>query len=271
MSSLENIKYTNDEAISVYDLYLIIKQWLRVILLTALGIALSFILYGFFSPKLYKVSNVLSQGAELAELAVDRDRAKNGLVIETKWALEQLNRLSAQEIAHELSIDASTAKAFRKIRITRMLGVKSLIVDIDTTEPDAGVTIMEKLDGYVNKLPIVKQQIIFQKERLLNEKCLVDKILSNPSYNVSNVSENVVISDFLSSIYDLKKQKLQLTELIHTLEQGRPFRFSVETVSPQTPYKPKIKMLAFVGSIIGICSGIILAFILEWFLIVRHK
>jgi len=256
----KNVQCDDHDTISIYEFWLIIRQrrWL-IFIITLIFFGFS-LLYAFLQPRVYKVSNVVQAPYKIKINMVD---------IEANALL--LKNLPGKQLAKTLNFEGSVIEDIRDIQISKVLGdTESLKIQVDTTDPDSGVKMINALVTYLDELPFVQKQVERQKKLLKSNRDDLEKIISDP-LSILDLPDKTIISELLPSLYDLKVRYNQMTRDIRELEEGGFMTLAGKTFVPDAPYKPRRRLLAELGLFAGILIGIFFAVFMEWMVNSRRE
>ena len=259
MQKNKNVQYYDDDTISIYEIWLIIRKrrWLIfIITLLSFGFSLT---NSFLAPGVYKVSNVMQEPHEVSINMTD---------IKTKMLL--LKDLTRKQLAKVLGLEESVAKAIKDIKISKIEGTESLKMQMDTADPDSGVKMINALVAYANEMLFVQKKVEREKKILRENRDDLKKIIDDP-LSLLNLPDKTIVSELLPSLYSLKTNYNGMTLAIRELEEGGFMNLAGKTLAPERPYKPRKVMLTAVGFFIGIFIGIFFAYFMEWMASARRE
>ena len=201
----KNIQYYDDDTISIYEIWLIMRKriWLIfIITLLSFGFSLTYFL---LAPGVYKVSNVmvLSQSLSIANQVLQgrSDHSKDFInILEIKSSIVALKDLSKKQKAKALGLDKSVIEAIEDIKISQIEGANSLKAEVDTLDRDSGVKMIKAISNFTNDLPFVQRRVKSAKELLEKNRDDLRDIIENP-LSLLNLPDNAMVSEILSSLY----------------------------------------------------------------------
>lgn len=269
----KTIPYFDDETINIYDIWLSVKKRKWIVFTIILLSFICFLLYSVLTPDVYKSSNVLvmSLDKDFLAFSTDKETIDSSVsiinMLEIKSALTLFEKLSKEQQATILGLRGADKKAFRDIKISDIKGdrgqIEQLKVEVDTLDKDVGVNIINALTDYVNTLPFIKKRIDYRKKILQKNGEELKKIIDDPIHQL-NLPDNIIVSEILISMYDLRKVYNKITYAVDELEKAKLVMQAGKTHLPEKPYKPKRVIIASIGLIAGAFIGIFFVIFLEW-------
>jgi hypothetical protein len=175
-------EYKRDDELDIYDLWLILrKRWLTVLIVTLVSMGLA-VLYAQFSPKTYRIHNLL-----IFNQIQDGEPFSQAELTATISILEKLNKLTdltdleKNKVLDMLGMHEGDLKNIVSISSSEIKGSSSLWVDIDTTDRKDGITLMDTLPGFVLSNPGISNKLKMQKAIMQKNKEDLKAHHRNPS------------------------------------------------------------------------------------------
>lgn len=252
----EHNSYQDDD-IDLYGLWLILKKrWLVVVvvILISTGLALS---YAFLAPKVYRVHNILIQDGELF------NQSEMAAVVSVLDKLNNLEDLETRKVFHMLGVNDDTFKVIKNIKSNEIKGSSALWVDIDATDKNAGVALMEALPKIILSNPNIVNKIRTQKALIQKNMEDLKVIIKNPKLSLKLSHDSVV---YLPSIdlYALREKYNNYNIIMEKIDKGQLISLAWKTESPKMSIKPSKAMSLLIGLVMGCFIGISIAFFMEW-------
>lgn len=183
------------------------------------------------------------------------------------------------------------AKNSGSIRSLRILEVQSspgkLNIRIESTEGEKIQDSIAELVEYINNIPLVKQGIKAERERVETEMEIRRKQIRNLTALIDEYRKFIGTYEKKIKDGDITRIYFIPTELKYRISEMEEKKYGIETAMKnlkgvtgielagkpyisKTPVSPKIKQNIFVSGIIGLFSGIFLAFFLEYIKKLRY-
>jgi capsular polysaccharide biosynthesis protein len=266
----EHNSYQDDE-IDLYGLWLILrKRWLVVVvvILISAGLALTYI---FLAPKVYRINNII-----LFNQLQDGEILNHSEMAAVIAVLDKINDLSDFEKKNifkmfgiNMGINDEGVKVIKKIKSSDIKGSSSIWVEIDTTDGQAGVALMEILPRVILSSPNITYKLKTQKALLQKNMDDLKAIINNPTMSLK-LSRDAVV--YLPSIdlYTLREKYNHLNMVMEQINNRELIFLAWKTEPPKNLIKPKKAMSILIGLITGCFLGIFIAFFMEWIAKERH-
>lgn len=251
--SIDKAEVAYDE-IDLYKLYQVIKKRRLIILSCILFSFAITTIYLIVSPKVYKLSNIISLDPVVSFGANDL------LIVLADDDL--LFKLKSQE----LNLDRKVLDKIVEIKISpckkkNLLNERALMVDIMTLDLKAGKALMEFLPEYILASPFILNKIEDQKT-MVQKNLEAMKLFKDESLSALHSSKDLVLIG--SEVYSMYERYNQYLFAIDKLNNNQFITLVGDTLMPHEPYKPKKLQISLLGLFMGLFIGIFMAFFLEW-------
>ena len=255
-----DIQQNDNNVISLYDMWLVIKKkrWLIIFMtLFSFGFSLA---YSFYTPDVYKVSSIF---------VISKSMASSVQVI--KSSLEPLKNLSNKQKAKLLSLDETILEAIKDIRISQIENTEAFKIEINTVDTKAGLSMMNALLFYSNNIPFVQKKIKSKIRLLEANRNELRKTFKDPM-KVLQFPDDIAVSNVLISLYVLKTTYNSISCMIDELKKGEVISMAIgESFIPDTPYKPQRAIITIIYLVAGALLGIFFSLFIEWLENTRHE
>jgi len=249
--SVQN-EYQKDE-IDLYEILIVVrKRWLLILLMTLIFTAVA-VSYLFLTPKIYKISNIL-----LVNQVQDGDFISQNDVIEAIAILDK-----SKDCQNDVKINPDYFKYIVNMQATGTKGSTALEVEIDTRDSQAGVAVMESLPGYLSSNPAIISKINMNRSLLQKSRDYLKAVIDNPLQSLK-LPQNTIV--FLpSDIYTLREKFDRLNFILGKMDEKQQFiSLAWKSMPPTKPYKPRVPAVLLAGFFIGLFTGTLGAFFVEW-------
>ncbi|WP_320045065.1 hypothetical protein [uncultured Desulfobacter sp.] len=248
--------------ISIFEVLMIIRHRILVVFIVGIIIFTGFLGYCLVTPSVYRVSIFVEKKFDFQDNAL-KEVGLTNLAI----PIGMLQKLPSKQQAEKLGVESFLMDDIKAIAAS-VKEKNVLKIDVLALNTASGEKLIKAFEVYINNLPVVKQQVIFYKDLLKQKYGRLSKLLNNPGEQFKS-SDKIVLSEVYSSLYLMEKEYIELKSILSELEKGL-FYFS-DIYKSDIPVQPRKIVLLAVGAFISGISGILFAFIMEWFSLTKKK
>jgi len=254
---IKSPKYFDDNTVSIYEIIMILRKRMTIIGGVAALIFIVFGLAAVFTPKSYRVSGLVTKDSRLKMLETIEEGVKIDFPVEKVLVqMENFNKLSKEQRGEQLGAELSILKSIKDVKLSQAHGY--LKIEVVTSDVSAGEKAVLAYSNYIKALPVIQSAIHAGIEYLSKNREDLRQIIENPHGSIP-FDEKIIFSSVYSSLFSL----FNITErMISYLKEGDVL--TVETYVPKVPFKPNLKLLLSIGAFLGVFTGTLLGFFIEW-------
>jgi len=268
---MSNQNYITEDEIDLHDcIRVILKRW-KIILTVFFVAVITTAIASFLMPQIYEATYKVQIG-RIDELLMKKEEAKEMLLSPSLLAL----------IIKEFKLDIKIEELRKKVKIEDIKDTDLLEINVQYHDADMAVKINEAI---INSFISQGQAIYQERISLINERLkeldteirntqedirrtqsLITELLGTTSISQPEISLRIILlqntlPNYESRLYALKNQRSTLKTL---LVKARDFKIFEAALKPEYPIKPKKRQNVTIAGILGLISGIFLAFFMEF-------
>ncbi|MGA1845571.1 Wzz/FepE/Etk N-terminal domain-containing protein [Deferribacter abyssi] len=265
-SQYQNIPNYYEDEIDLYELWLTIKKYKKLIFAIVIVSLIIATLYTFLTPKVYTVENTLF----LPDLKTINNKPifnKNDI----KSLLLNLDKYDENTLKTYLQLSDKEIQTLKSIKVSDIKRGNLLTIRIDVQDSALAKNILNKILDYINNLNLIKEslqqnKLLLEKEKenlyskIVEYKFLIKKLKSfNPQ------RDNLYLGfDPLNALLNTERRYNLILETLEKYDKFNKVTYLSDPIYPDKPSKPKTKLIIAVSFITSLMLAIFLSFFIEW-------
>ncbi|WP_188020323.1 Wzz/FepE/Etk N-terminal domain-containing protein [Deferribacter autotrophicus] len=278
-SQYQNIPNYYEDEIDLYELWLTIKKYKKLIFAIVIVSLIIATLYTFLTPRVYTVENTLflpnlktindtlfssSSGSKTSDRSIFN---KNDI----KNLLSNLDKYDENTLKNYLKLNDDEIQTLKSIKVSDIKRGNLLTIRIDVQDIALAKNILNKILDYINNLNLIKEslqqnKLLLEKERdNLYAKIVEYKFLIKKLKSFNHQRDNLYLGfDPYGALLDVEHKYNLILETLKTYNKFNKITYLSDPIYPNKPSKPKTKLIIAVSFITSLMFGIFLAFFIEW-------
>jgi uncharacterized protein involved in exopolysaccharide biosynthesis len=253
---MEQLNKTNEDEITLYDLWKVIIKRKKMIIGLFLIFVIPVAIVSFYAPKIYKGEAVLMV------LPAVNMTAKE--VTDFFGKIDDGTETKILPKTHDLISDI-------KLKPSRE-STNKIEVIVESKDTNAIQPALSEVIDYINTIDLVKSNVKEQQEKLLKQSTELSSVIAESSA-LLNTYVHLLKSgkftpvgfnplDLNRKIYDMKLEKLQMEQSLQRLKGG--VEIARQLYVSNHSVKPAKKKNVMIAGMSGLFLGIVLAFFMEY-------